>query len=72
MLFLDRKHLQRAANKLCQFYKSTIIAITLGNDPTLIVNDLKSVKEVLNHRDLEGRPDILLGRLRHPSFGNYG
>lgn len=55
MLLLDRNHLHRAVNKICKFYKSSVIGLYLGDDPTLILNDHESVKKALNHRDFDGR-----------------
>lgn len=72
MLILDRKHLHSAANRICQFYKSKVVGLYLGNDPVIIINDLDGVKKALNHRDFDGRPDILMGRMRHPNMGKYG
>lgn len=68
MLLLDRNHLHRAVNRICEFYKSTIIGFHLGETPIIVVNDSDGVKNALNHRDFDGRPDILLARLRHPDL----
>lgn len=72
LLLLDRKHLHRAANRLCRWYKSTVIGFHHGSDPIIVVNDLKSLKEMFNNRDFDGRPEILMGQLRHPTFEMYG
>lgn len=72
MLLLNRNHLHRSINRICQFYKSTVIGLYLGNDLALILNDAESVKKALNHNDFDGRPNILLGRLRHPNMELHG
>lgn len=72
MLLLDRKHLHRAANKICEFYNSTCVGLYIGDTPTIILNDHDKVKKALVHRDFDGKPDILMGRLRDPKFGLYG
>lgn len=72
MLLLDRKHLHYAVNRICQFYKSTVIGFHLGEYPIVVVSDIENVKKVLNNRDFDGRPDILMGRLRHPDFELHG
>lgn len=72
MLFLDRKHLQFAVNRICQFYKTTVLGLHLGPYPVVIVNDSENVKKVLYHRDFDGRPDILMGRMRHPNLDLHG
>lgn len=72
MLLLDRNHLHRAVNRICKFYKSTIIGFYLGENPIVVVNDWENVKNALNNRDFDGRPDILMARLRSPNLDLYG
>ena len=72
MVLLNPKHLHRAAKRLCKFYKSSVIGLNFGNLPIVVVNDLENVKKLLNHRDFDGRPDILMARLRHPQFERHG
>lgn len=64
MLILDRQHLHKAANKLCAFYKSNIIGLYHGKTPLVILNDTEKVKNALYNRDFDGKPDLLMGRLR--------
>lgn len=71
MLIMNHKHLHLAINKLCQFYKSNVIGLHFNCAPAIVVNDLRSVKKALYHRDFDGRPDILLTRLRHPDFKSF-
>lgn len=68
MLMLNHTHLHFAVDRICAFYKSTIIGLYLGTFPTIIINDLANLKKSLYHRDFDGRPDILLAKLRHPEF----
>lgn len=49
-----------------------MIGFHLGEFPIVVVNDSENVKKVLNHRDFDGRPDILMGRLRHPELDLHG
>lgn len=72
MLLLNRKHLNFAVNRICKFYKTTVLGIYLGPFPVVIVNDSVNVKKVLLNRDFDGRPDILMGRMRHPEFDMHG
>lgn len=72
MLLLDRNHLHRAVNRFCKFYKSTIIGFHLGEYPIVVINDSENVKKALNHRDFDGRPDVLLARMRHPNLELHG
>lgn len=72
MLLLDRNHLHKAVDRICKFYKSTVIGFHLGDHPIIVVNDSENVKKALNHRDFDGRPDILMGRMRHPNLALHG
>lgn len=68
MLILNHKHLHRAVERMCEFYKSSILGFYLGGFHTVTVTGLENTKNALNHRDFDGRPDFLLIRLRHPNF----
>lgn len=68
MLLLNQKHLHRAVERMCKFYKSSILGLYLGSFYTVAITDLENTKKALNHRDFDGRPDFLLIRLRHPNF----
>lgn len=72
LLSLDRNHLHRAVNRICKFYKSTIIGFYLGETPIIVVNDSNNVKKALLHKDFDGRPDSLVGRMRHPNLQLHG
>lgn len=72
ILLLNRNHVHLAVNKICKVYKSNIIGMHLGDNPIIVVNDNESVKRALNHRDFDGRPDILMGRLRDPKLNLHG
>lgn len=72
MLLIDYKHLHKAAQKICEFYKSNIIGMHLGSTPVIILNDNEKVKKALLHRDFDGKPDVLIGRLRDPDFNLRG
>lgn len=72
MLLLDRKHLHLAMNKICKFYQSNIIGMHFGETPVIVLNDSDKVKKALNHRDFDGKPDILMGRMRDPNLDLFG
>lgn len=67
MLLLNHKHLHFAVDRICKFYRSTVIGLHLGPFPTVIINDLENIKKSLRHRDFDGRPDIVMTRMRHPT-----
>lgn len=68
MLMLNPKHLHFAVDRICEFYKTTVMGLHLGSFPVVIVNDLANTKKVMNDRELDGRPDILMTKMRHPEF----
>lgn len=68
LLLLNRKDFQKAASKLCKIYKSNVIGMHLGSTPLVILNDSEKVRQALNHRDFDGKPDILMARLREPDM----
>lgn len=68
LLVLNHRHLHKAIDFLAKWYKSNIIGIYLGATPAIILNDTEKVKKALFHRDFDGKPDLLLGRLREPNM----
>lgn len=72
MVLLDYNHLHKAIDRLGKFYNTKIIGMHLGTVPLIVLNDEDKVKRALNHRDFDGRPDLLLARLRDPHFGLRG
>lgn len=72
LLLLNYDHFHLAVNKLCKFYKSNIIGFYLGGMLVVVLNDGDKVKKALMHRDFDGRPDILIARLREPKMNLFG
>lgn len=72
MLMINYWHIHKAATKLCEFYKTKILGVYLGSFPTIIVNDLAIVKEVLNRVEFDGRPNLFLARMREKNFQRRG
>lgn len=72
MLILNRHHLQKAANILAKWYKSNIIGLYLGDYLTIILNDTEKVKKALFVREFDGKPDLLIARLRDPQMNLRG
>lgn len=68
MLILNHKHLHRAVEWLCQFYKTSILGMFLSDFHAILITDVENTKKALNHRDFDGRPDFLAIKLRHPNF----
>lgn len=68
ILLINYKNKHFAINKLCEYYKSSVLGFFTGNVLTVVANDPKSVREMLFKHEFDGRNDILLGRLREPDF----
>lgn len=68
LLLINHKNLHNAIEKLCKFYRSTVIGFYTGDMLTVVVNDKKSIREALFNPDLDGRNDIFIGRLREPDY----
>lgn len=68
MLLLDGKYMHKAADFLCRYYNTNVLGIYFGNLPTIVCNDAETVKEALNTREFDGKPQQLLSQLRTPDF----
>lgn len=69
---INHKNKHLAINWLCKYYKSSVIGFYIGNVTTVYANDSKSAREVLFRQEFDGRPDVLLARLREPNFSLRG
>lgn len=72
MLMTNYKHMHKAADILCKYYKTNILGLYFASTPTIIVHDEKSVREALFTREFDGRPALLLASLRDPDFNIRG
>ncbi|XP_053685823.1 probable cytochrome P450 304a1 [Sabethes cyaneus] len=72
MLMINYWHLHKAAQKLCEFYRTKILGIYLGDFPSIIVTDMEVVKEILSRTEFDGRSDMFLARLREQNFLSRG
>lgn len=68
MLLINSKHMHRAADVLCRYYKSNVLGMYFGSLPAVILNDNESVRKALMIREFDGRPGLLLAQLRSPDF----
>lgn len=68
MLLLNNQHLHKAATALCNFYRTKLLGISLVGYSTVVVNDLRVAREVLNRKEFDGRPDLFLARMRDKNF----
>ncbi|KAJ6636080.1 putative cytochrome P450 [Pseudolycoriella hygida] len=72
MLLINYKHLQRSIDWLCQYYKTNILSLYMGDFLTVVANDSDSVREVMINTKLDGRPDLPLSQLRNASSVTKG
>lgn len=68
LLLINHKNLHYAIEKLCKFYKSSVIGFYTADSLTVIANDQKSIREMFFNPDLDGRNDFFIGRLREPNY----
>lgn len=72
LMSLNYWFLHKAAITFSKWYKSKIIGFYVGTAATVVVHDDKVIKKVLNSQVFEGRPDMLVTRLREPNFEKNG
>lgn len=72
ILLINYKNKHLAINKLCKYYKSSVLGFFTGDVLTVVANDPKSVREMLFKQEFDGRNDILLARLREPNYDLRG
>lgn len=68
LLLINHKNKHLAIDKLCKYYKSSVIGFFTGDVLTVVANDPKSVHEMLFNPEFDGRNDIVLARMREPDF----
>lgn len=72
LLLINHKNKHLAINKLCEYYKTSVLGFHIGSVLAVVANDPKSVREMLFNQDFDGRNDIVLARLREPNFNLKG
>lgn len=72
LLLLNWNHIHKATSWMCKYYNSKIISLYLGPILAYAVNEPEAIKEVLYSSSYDGRPDLLLGRMRHPELKRKG
>lgn len=69
---LNYKHLHKAVDWLCKYYKTDVLGLYAANFPTIVGNSQATVKELLNNPKLDGKPGLMLAKLRDPDFDVHG
>lgn len=72
MLLINHKHLHKAVQVLCNYYKSKIIGLYIGPFPAVLANCKEGVHEILYRQEFDGRLDLYVARMRDPDFNRRG
>ena len=72
LLLINYKHIHLGIEKLCKYYKSDVIGFYFADTPTIVVNKWDHVKEALFNPDLDGRPKMMMAKLRDPNLDLKG
>lgn len=65
---LNYRHIHKAVDWLCKYYKTDVLGLYAANFPTIVANTTATVKECLNNPALDGKPALMLAQLREPDF----
>lgn len=66
LLWINYRHVHRAIDALCKYYKSDVLGFYAANFPTIVVNSAAKVRECLRNPDIDGKPPLLLAKMRSP------
>jgi len=66
MLLINFKYLHKAALTLSRWYKSDIIGLYVGPFPVAIVHSSEGVRQILNNKVFDGRPQLYVAAMRDP------
>lgn len=72
LLLINYKHLHKAVDWLCEYYKTDVLGLYVANFPTIVGNSTASAKELLNNPKLDGKPGLKLAQIRDPEFNVRG
>lgn len=72
LLLINYKHLHKAVDWLCKYYKTDLLGLYAAEFPTIVANTMATAKELLNNPALDGKPTLKLATLRDPDFVSRG
>lgn len=72
LLLLNYKHLHKAVDWLCKYYKSDVIGFYAASFPVVVSTSTEKAKQSLNHPEFDGKPPLMLAKLRDPDFAVQG
>ncbi|XP_055317679.1 probable cytochrome P450 304a1, partial [Sitodiplosis mosellana] len=68
LLLLNYRHLHKAVEWMCKYYKTDVLGMYAAHFPTIVANTAAAAKECLNNQALDGRPGLALAQIRDPDF----
>lgn len=68
LMLINYRHIHRAINLLCDYYKTNVLGLMFSSTLVVIANDNAGARAVLNQRELDGKPPLLLAQLRDPDL----
>ncbi|XP_031625482.1 probable cytochrome P450 304a1 [Contarinia nasturtii] len=68
LLLLNYKHVHKAVDWMCWYYKTDVLGLYAAQFPTIVANTSTTAKECLNNQALDGKPALKLAQLRDPDF----
>lgn len=71
-LLVDYNRLHKAADWLCRYYKTNVLGFHFGDKLAIVANDAESVKESLFNTEMDGKPKMLLAKMRDPNLNFRG
>lgn len=72
LLLVNYRHLHKAIDWMCNYYKTDVLGLYAAHFPTIVANTTASAKECLNNPALDGKPALKLAQLRDPNFDVRG
>ncbi|XP_075147802.1 putative cytochrome P450 304a1 [Haematobia irritans] len=72
MMMLDFRYLHKGVLKFSKWLKSDIVSLYMGPYPMVVVHNAETIKEVLNRKEFDGRPDLFVAKMRDPNYNIAG
>lgn len=68
LLIINYRHLHKAVETLCKYYKTDVLGFYVAEYPTIVAHSTETGKECLRNIDLDGKPQLKLAQLRSPDM----
>lgn len=64
--------MHKASDWLCRYYKTNVLGFYFADKLAIVANDAESVKEALFNMDMDGKPKMMLAKMRDPNLNLRG